>query len=73
MSVTSPHLSAVLLHVAVAVLVCVDQLEQEVVDVDARADEQVARSVVLGQLDAVALLAGLLDATALQELAADNA
>ena len=67
------HLPTVLLHVAVAVLISVDQLEHEVVDVDARADEQVARCVVLGQLHAVALLPGLLDATALQELAADDA
>ena len=66
------HLSAVLLHVPIAVLVCVDQFEREVVNDDACAHVQVTCRVVLAQLDAVALLAGLLDATALQEFAADD-
>ena len=60
------------LHVVVGVLVGVDQQEPELVELDAGTDVEILRLVVLGHLNTVAFLVGLLDASALNELAANN-
>lgn len=67
------HLAIVVLHVAVSVLIGINQHEAEVVELDGDADAQVLSGVVLGQTRAEALLGRLLDAAALEELAAHDA
>ena len=68
-----PYLTGVALHVSVGVLVGVDEHEPEAIELDQRADVQVTCHVVLAQARTELLLTRLADATAFEELAADDA